>query len=146
MNPSIPHRVRDLALAAEGRRRIAWARADMPVLSQIAERFVHARPLAGVRVSACLHVTTETANLVTTLAAGGASVRLCASNPLSTQDDVAAALVADHAIPVFAVRGEGGEDYYRDVDQALAHPDGGLTSRSTTAPISSAACTRPGAI
>ena len=114
-------RVRVRSLAAAGERRIAWALSEMPVLASIAARFRVERPLTGLRVSACLHVTTETANLVRTLAAGGAEVRLCASNPLSTQDDVAAALVVHDHIPVFAVRGEGADDYYRDLDAALAH-------------------------
>ncbi len=103
---SVPHHVKDLALAADGARRIAWADRHMPVLQSIRERFADEKPLAGQRLAACLHVTTETANLARTLAAGGADVRLCASNPLSTQDDVAAALVAEHGIPVFAVKGE----------------------------------------
>src|SRR6516225_11060130 len=98
--------VKDLTLAAEGVRRIEWADRNMPVLRAIRERFERERPLAGYRVSACLHVTTETANLMRTLKAGGADVVLCASNPLSTQDDVAAALVTEYEIPVFAVKGE----------------------------------------
>src|ERR671939_15300 len=98
--------VKDLALAPEGVRRIEWADRQMPVLAAIRERFEVERPLAGYRVSACLHVTTETANLVRTLKAGGADVVLVASNPLSTQDDVAASLVADHEVAVFARNGE----------------------------------------
>ena len=93
MATTIKHDVKDLALAPEGTRRIEWADRQMPVLAAIRERFAHEQPLAGYRVSACLHVTTETANLMRTLKAGGADVVLCASNPLSTQDDVAAALV-----------------------------------------------------
>ncbi|MDP2300466.1 MAG: adenosylhomocysteinase, partial [Actinomycetota bacterium] len=92
------HHVKDLALADAGRARIEWADADMPVLASIRERFEAEKPLAGVRISACLHVTTETANLMRTLAAGGADCVLCASNPLSTQDDVAAALVQHYGI------------------------------------------------
>src|SRR2546425_3206680 len=104
--------VKDLALAAEGVRRIAWADRQMPVLAEIRERFERERPLEGHRVSACLHVTTETANLARTLQAGGADVLLCASNPLSTQDDVAAALVSEYGIPVFAIKGEDDDTYY----------------------------------
>jgi adenosylhomocysteinase len=111
--------VRDLALAEDGERRITWAAREMPVLAEIGERFRRERPLEGVRIAACLHVTTETANLVTTLAAGGADVALCASNPLSTQDDVAAALVARHEIPVYAIRGEDNPTYYAHVDAVL---------------------------
>src|ERR671935_3285458 len=96
--------VKDLALAPEGARRIAWAERQMPVLAAIRERFEQERPLAGYRVSACLHVTTETANLMRTLTAGGADVVLCASNPLSTQDDVAAALVEDYGVSVYAIK------------------------------------------
>src|SRR5205085_7719685 len=98
--------VKDLALAGEGKRRIEWADRQMPVLTAIRERFTNEQPLAGYRVSACLHVTTETANLMRTLKAGGADVVLCASNPLSTQDDVAAALVDEFDISVFAIKGE----------------------------------------
>src|SRR5256885_6671284 len=98
--------VKDLSLAPEGLRRISWADRQMPVLAAIRERFAAERPLAGLRVSACLHVTSETANLMRTLKAGGADVLLCASNPLSTQDEVAAALVAEYGIAVYAVYGE----------------------------------------
>src|ERR671915_776734 len=97
--------VKDLALAAEGVRRIAWADRQMPVLAAIRERFEAEQPLAGYRIAACLHVTTETANLMRTLKAGGADVALCASNPLSTQDDAAASLVEHYEIPTFALRG-----------------------------------------
>jgi adenosylhomocysteinase len=112
--PSIPpaHDVADLGLADEGIRRIEWAEREMPVLRLIRERFARERPLDGVRVGACLHVTTETANLMRTLKAGGAEVVLAASNPLSTKDDVAAALVAEYGIPTFARRGEDRETYY----------------------------------
>src|SRR5664280_1775657 len=99
------HDVKDLALADAGKARIEWADRDMPVLASIRERFATERPLEGLRVSACLHVTTETANLVRTLKAGGAQVALCASNPLSTQNDAAAALVAEYGIMVFARHG-----------------------------------------
>ncbi len=111
--------VKDLALAAKGARRIAWARGSMPVLRMIEERFAREQPLKHIRVSACLHVTSETANLMRALKAGGADVRLCASNPLSTQDDVAAALVKEFGIPVFAIRGEDKETYYRHINAAL---------------------------
>jgi len=112
--------VRDLGLAAGGRQRIEWAARDMPVLAQVRESFRRERPLEGLRVSACLHVTTETANLVFTLREGGADVLLCASNPLSTQDDVAAALV-DAGVPVHAVKGEDNQRYYRHIIAAIDH-------------------------
>jgi adenosylhomocysteinase len=116
--------VKDLALADGGRGRTEWAERSMPVLRQIRARFADERPLAGRRVGACLHVTTETANLMITLKAGGADVALCASNPLSTQDDVAAHLVRDHGIAVFAVKGEDSEQYYEHVRAVIAHrPD-----------------------
>ena len=118
-----PHDVTDLDLAGEGVRRIEWAEREMPVLRLIRERFARERPLAGLRIGACLHVTTETANLVRTLAAGGAQVTLSASNPLSTRDDVAAALVAAWGIPVFARRGEDRATYYAHLNAvADAHP------------------------
>src|SRR3989449_9525707 len=116
------HDVKDLSLAPEGIRRIAWADRQMPVLAAIRERFEREQPLAGYRVSACLHVTTETANLARTLKAGGAEVVLCASNPLSTQDDVAAALVDEYGIPVFAHKGEDNTREYRHLDAVLATP------------------------
>src|ERR671924_964709 len=112
--------VKDLALAAEGVRRIEWADRQMPVLAAIRERFEREQPLAGHRVSACLHVTTETANLARALVAGGADAVLCASNPLSTQDDVAAALV-EEGTPVFAIKGEDHVTYYRHIRSALEH-------------------------
>ncbi|MBC7255024.1 MAG: adenosylhomocysteinase [Chloroflexi bacterium] len=115
------YHIRDLALADEGLRRIAWAEREMPVLRLIRERFAQEKPLAGLRISACLHVTTETANLMYTLQEGGADVLLCASNPLSTQDDVAAALVREFEIPVFAIKGEDNETYYRHISAALDH-------------------------
>ncbi|MER3456578.1 MAG: adenosylhomocysteinase [candidate division GAL15 bacterium] len=111
--------VKDTALAATGVLRVEWADGQMPVLRRIRERFTRERLLEGLRVAACLHVTTETANLVRTLAAGGAQVTLCASNPLSTQDDVAAALVVEYGIPTFAVRGEDRDTYYRHIQQVL---------------------------
>ena len=113
--------VADLALAPEGKRRILWANNDMPVLAQIRERFARSKPLKGKSVSACLHITAETANLARTLQAGGASVVLCASNPLSTQDDVAASLVKDFRIPVFAIRGENRKVYYDHINAAIDH-------------------------
>jgi adenosylhomocysteinase len=113
--------VKDLALAPEGVRRIEWADRNMPVLRAIRERFERERPLAGYRVSACLHVTTETANLMRTLQAGGADVVLCASNPLSTQDDVAAALVDTFHIATFAIKGEDNDSYYAHIDAAVDH-------------------------
>jgi len=113
--------VKDLSLAPEGVRRIIWADRQMPVLAAIRERFEREQPLAGYRVSACLHVTTETANLMRTLKAGGADVVLCASNPLSTQDDVAAALVHDYDIPVFAIKGEDSDTYYSHIEAAVDH-------------------------
>ncbi|WP_416223940.1 adenosylhomocysteinase [Tepidiforma sp.] len=108
-------------LAPEGVRRIEWAAREMPVLRLIRERFQREKPLNGIRMTACLHVTTETANLAITLRDGGAELRLCASNPLSTQDDVAAALVEEYGIPVFAICGEDNETYYRHIHQALEH-------------------------
>ena len=113
------HDVKDLALAAEGLRRIEWAERDMPVLRGIREHFAVEQPLAGFRVTACLHVTSETACLMRTLQAGGATVALCASNPLSTQDDVAAALVAEYGISVFAICGEDDDTYYRHINSAV---------------------------
>ncbi len=114
------HDVRDLSLAAKGSLRMEWADRSMPVLARIRERFEKERPLEGVRLSACLHVTTETGNLARTLKAGGAELVLCASNPLSTQDDVAAALVAEHGISVFAIKGEDHRTYYAHIQAALA--------------------------
>ena len=115
-----PHHIRDLGLADEGKRRTEWAERSMPVLRQIRERFRREQPLAGRRVSCCLHVTTETANLMITLRAAGAEIALCASNPLSTQDDVAAHLVRDHGVHVYAIKGEDHETYYTHLAQALA--------------------------
>src|SRR5215211_2487941 len=112
--------IKDPSLAADGRRRIEWAAREMPVLAQIRETFERERPLDGVRILACAHVTTETANLALTLKAGGADAVLCASNPLSTQDDVAAALVSE-GISVFAIKGEDNDTYYRHIRSALEH-------------------------
>lgn len=113
--------VKDLGLADQGNLKIEWAERTMPVLRLIKQRFLRERPFKGIRVTACLHVTTETANLARTLKAGGADVRLCASNPLSTQDDVAAALVKHEGIPVFAIKGEDNHTYYRHIEQAIEH-------------------------
>jgi adenosylhomocysteinase len=113
--------IADAALAAEGVRRIEWAAREMPVLQQIRQRFAAARPLAGVRMAACLHVTSETANLVLALRDGGADVRLAASNPLSTQDEVAAALAYEYGIPTFAIKGEDNETYYRHLNAVVDH-------------------------
>ena len=113
--------VKDLSLAEQGRKRIDWAENEMPVLRLLRERFAKERPLNGLRLSACLHVTAETANLARTLAAGGADVVLCASNPLSTQDDVAAALVTYEEIPVYAIKGEDNQTYYSHLSAALDH-------------------------
>ncbi|MFL5516410.1 MAG: adenosylhomocysteinase, partial [Gemmatimonadales bacterium] len=118
------HDIKEITLADEGRRRTEWAERSMPVLRQIRARFAKEQPLKGVRLSACLHVTTETANLMITLRAAGAEIALCASNPLSTQDDVAAHLVRDHGVHVYAIKGEDHETYYTHIAQALAfRPD-----------------------
>jgi adenosylhomocysteinase len=119
MATTIRHDVKDLALAPEGVSRIEWADRQMPVLAAIRERFAADQPLAGYRVSACLHVTSETANLMRTLKEGGADVVLCASNPLSTQDDVAAALVEEFEISVFAIKGEDNDTYYQHIEAAV---------------------------
>ncbi len=113
--------VADLSLASEGKRRILWADNDMPVLAAIRERFARQKPLKGKNVSACLHVTAETANLMRALKAGGANVVLCASNPLSTQDDVAASLSKDFGVPTFAIRGENRATYYKHINAAIDH-------------------------
>ncbi len=113
--------IKDIDLADEGKVRIEWAERDMPVLRQVRERFEKEKPLAGKKMSACLHVTAETANLIRTLKAGGADVVLCASNPLSTQDDVAASLVRDFGIPVFAINGEDHQTYYKHLRAAIEH-------------------------
>lgn len=151
------HDIADPSLAAAGALRIEWAQGRMPVLASIRERFEKETPLEGLLIAACLHVTTETANLMTTLRAGGAEVMLCASNPLSTQDDVAAALVAD-GIPVFAVRGEDNDSYYShlravlDADPQITMDDGAdlvtmvLKERPDQRPIGSTEETTTGVI
>ena len=121
MSTTVNHHVADLGLAELGKQRIEWADRDMPVLAQIRERFERERPLDGLRISACLHVTTETANLARTLKAGGADVVLVASNPLSTQDDVAASLVQDYGISTYAIKGEDEETYYSHLTAAIDH-------------------------
>src|SRR6266540_3791571 len=113
--------IKDINQAEGGRRRMDWAEHEMPVLRQIRARFKKEKPLKGMRVSACLHVTTETANLMVTLRDGGAQVAVCASNPLSTQDDVAASLVRDYSIPVFAIKGENNDQYYSHLAAAAEH-------------------------
>ena len=113
--------VKDIALAARGKDRIEWAAKEMPVLRLIRERFEKDLPLKGIRMSGCLHITTETANLAITLKAGGADLVLCASNPLSTQDDVAAALVSEYGIPTFAIKGEDEQTYYQHINAVLDH-------------------------
>jgi adenosylhomocysteinase len=113
------HDIKDISLAKQGRLRIEWAERNMPVLRLIQDRFRKEKPLKGIKISACLHVTTETANLLHTLVAGGAKVALCASNPLSTQDDVAASLVSDLGIPVFCIKGESNKVYYQHILSAL---------------------------
>jgi adenosylhomocysteinase len=118
---TIEHDIKNADLAEGGRYRINWAEQEMPVLRQVMERFKKEQPLKGVRVSACLHVTAETANLMRTLQAGGADIVLCASNPLSTQDDVAASLVHHDEIPVYAIKGEDRETYFKHIKAALDH-------------------------
>src|SRR5581483_1193392 len=113
--------IKDLALADLGKRRTEWAFQSMPVLQTLRKQFIKTQPLAGIRIAACLHVTTETANLMITLRDGGASAVLCASNPLSTQDDVAATLVRDYGIPVYAIKGESNEVYYQHLSAAADH-------------------------
>ena len=121
MTTSTQGDVKDLSLAPRGKDRIEWAAKEMPVLRLIRERFAKDLPLQGLRMSGCLHITTETANLAITLKAGGADLVLCASNPLSTQDDVAAALVSEYGIPTFAIKGEDEQTYYRHINAALDH-------------------------
>jgi adenosylhomocysteinase len=116
----VKHDIKDITLAKKGRLRIEWAAQEMPVLKSIAERFEKEKPLKGFRLSACLHVTTETANLMETLKVGGAEVFLCASNPLSTQDDVASSLVKFSKVPVFAIKGEDNKTYYKHINDALS--------------------------
>ncbi len=117
----VEHHIKDMNFADQGKKRIEWADNDMPVLHKIRARFEKEKPLAGKRMSACLHVTAETANLARTLKAGGADLYLVASNPLSTQDDVAASLVRDYGIPVFAIRGEDNKTYYDHIYKAIEH-------------------------
>ena len=119
--PKLTGDVKDIALADEGKRKIQWANQHMPVLQLIRKQFIKDQPLKGVRMSACLHITSETANLAITLRDGGADVVLCASNPLSTQDDVAACLVKDYSIPTFAIKGEDNATYYAHLGAALDH-------------------------
>src|SRR5919205_2632713 len=114
------HDVKDLSLIEQGLARIRWAEGQMPVLRSIRERFNRDKPLAGLRIGACLHVTTETANLMLALKAAGAQIALCASNPLSTQDDVAAALAGELGIPTYAIKGEDEGTYYRHIEAVLA--------------------------
>ncbi|MSO44167.1 MAG: adenosylhomocysteinase [Thermoleophilia bacterium] len=121
MPKNVKHHVADLGLSALGRQKIEWADRDMPVLARIRERFEKERPLEGLRISACLHVTTETANLARTLKAGGADLMLVASNPLSTQDDTAAALVQEYGISTFAIKGEDDDTYYSHITAAIDH-------------------------
>ncbi len=113
------YHVKDITLAKDGQNRIDWAEREMPVLRSIKKRFLKEKPLKGIRISACLHVTTETANLMITLKAGGANVTVCASNPLSTQDEVAAALTKNHGIPTFAIKGEDNKTYYSHLEAAI---------------------------
>ena len=117
----IKHDIKDISLAEDGLVRIEWACKEMPVMQLLMERFARERPLDGIRISGCLHITTETANLARVLVSGGADLVLCASNPLSTQDDVAAALVSHFNIPVFASKGEDNQTYYQHIDAALDH-------------------------
>ncbi|HYO89905.1 MAG TPA: adenosylhomocysteinase [Candidatus Limnocylindrales bacterium] len=121
MTSQVQHDIKNAELSTGGRYRIEWAEKEMPVLRAIRERFAQEKPLQGMRISACLHVTTETANLMHTLQAGGADVVLCASNPLSTQDDVAASLVYDYEIPVYAIKGEDNATYYQHIAAGLDH-------------------------
>jgi adenosylhomocysteinase len=118
---SVEYDVKDIKLADQGKLKIEWAEATMPVLRLIKKRFQREKPFAGLRVTACLHVTTETANLMKTLQAGGADIRLCASNPLSTQDEIAAALVKHDGIPTFAIKGEDSKTYYQHIQSAIGH-------------------------
>src|SRR6266508_5656039 len=113
--------IKDMSLAEQGLARIRWAEGQMPVLRSMREQFARDKPLAGVRLGACLHVATETANLMITLKAAGASIALCASNPLSTQDDVAAALAGEYGIPTYAIKGEDETTYYQHIEAALAN-------------------------
>ena len=113
------HEIKNAKLAAQGKSRIEWAAKDMPVLASLAKEFAKKKPFKGIRIGACLHVTTETANLMLALKAGGAKMRLCASNPLSTQDDVAAALAIEHGIETFAIKGENNKTYFKHLNAVL---------------------------
>ncbi len=130
--------VKDMALAEQGKRKIEWSNQQMPVLQLIRKRFIKEQPLKGVRVAACLHVTSETANLAITLRDGGADLVLCASNPLSTQDEVAASLVKDYSIPTYAIKGEDNATYYAHLNAAVDHQpqmgSGDPASHETRAP------------
>ncbi|MBW1792522.1 MAG: adenosylhomocysteinase, partial [Deltaproteobacteria bacterium] len=119
--PAINSDIKDISLADKGLARIEWALNEMPVMQSLMERFARERSLEGIRMSGCLHITTETANLARVLVSGGADLVLCASNPLSTQDDAAAALVAHYQIPVFAIKGEDNQTYYQHINAALDH-------------------------
>src|SRR3954466_6865590 len=119
--PQISYDIKSLELADLGKRRIEWANQSMPVLQSIRKDFIKNQPLKGLRIAACLHVTTETANLMITLRDGGADAVLCASNPLSTQDDVAASLVRDYGIPVYAIKGESNDVYYNHLNAVADH-------------------------
>src|SRR5882757_9515417 len=119
--PTVACDIKNIELADLGKRRIEWANQSMPVLQSIRKDFIKNQPLKGMRISACLHVTTETANLMITLRDGGADAVLCASNPLSTQDDVAASLVRDYGISVYAIKGEDNDSYYKHILAALDH-------------------------
>src|SRR6266403_222029 len=119
--PTVACDVKNLDLAEQGKKRIEWANQSMPVLQSIRKDFIKNQPLKGMRISACLHVTTETANLMITLRDGGADIILCGSNPLSTQDDVAASLVRDYNISVFAIKGEDNDTYYAHIEAAVDH-------------------------
>src|SRR6476469_6572723 len=119
--PQITYDIKNIELADLGKRRIEWANQSMPVLQSIRKEFIKNQPLKGIRIAACLHVTTETANLAITLRDGGADVVLCASNPLSTQDDVASSLVRDYNISTYAIKGEDNETYYKHILSALDH-------------------------
>ncbi|NBT19962.1 MAG: adenosylhomocysteinase, partial [Proteobacteria bacterium] len=116
---SVPHDIKDAALATRGQQRIEWAAQDMPVLGLVRDRFEREKPFAGIRLGACLHITTETANLLIALKAGGAEVTACASNPLSTQDETAAALVVEHGISVYAIKGEDEATYFSHISKVL---------------------------
>ncbi len=136
---TVPCDVKDLSLAEAGKRRIEWAAQSMPVLATIRKQFIKTQPLAGIRVAACLHVTTETANLMIALRDGGANITLCASNPLSTQDEVAASLVRDYNIPTFAIKGESNDSYYSHLNSCARFQ--ARSSPWTMARTWSASCT-----